>query len=188
MTTLEWVAVIGGAAMVSAGVVGLLRRRRGPAGPPGDAPATASTAAVAELIAGTARRRRHATPSSAASDLRSEVEAGNDARETEVDARHIVDALADVRDACGGEEAVLWRWDESRDALIPASWSTPGAERPRHFRMEDWGPLARWSAEGRLVVFDGLPHAFWAYLAAPESDEANELVARFLKEKLAGAK
>ena len=37
------------------------------------------------------------------------------------------------------------------------------------------------------VVFDGLPHAFWAYMAAPESDQANELVARFLKDRLAAA-
>lgn len=48
--------------------------------------------------------------------------------------------------------------------------------------------LTEEGVDARLVVFDGLPHAFWAYLAAPESDEANELVARFLKEKLAGAK
>ncbi|MDE3171867.1 MAG: GGDEF domain-containing protein [Gemmatimonadota bacterium] len=169
MTTLEWVAVIGGLAMVGAGAVGLLRRRRAPA----RVPATTSTAAVAELLAGTARRRRHATPSSATTDLRSEVEAGNDARETEVDARHILDALADVRDACGGEEAVLWRWDESRDALIPASWSTPDADRPRHFRMEDWGPLARWAAEGRLVVFDGTDaQAAPCLAAAPLIDQA----------------
>jgi len=42
-------------------------------------------------------------------------------------------------------------------------------------------------ADARLVVFDGLPHAFWAYMAIPESDQANEIVARFLKEKLDAA-
>lgn len=42
-------------------------------------------------------------------------------------------------------------------------------------------------ADARLVMFDGLPHAFWAYMAIPESDQANEIVARFLKEKLDAA-
>jgi acetyl esterase/lipase len=41
--------------------------------------------------------------------------------------------------------------------------------------------------DARLVMFDGLPHAFWAYMAIPESDQANEVVARFLKEKLDAA-
>jgi len=48
--------------------------------------------------------------------------------------------------------------------------------------------LTEKGVDARLVVFDGLPHAFWAYMAAPESDQANELVARFLKEQLTAAK
>lgn len=48
--------------------------------------------------------------------------------------------------------------------------------------------LTEEGVDARLVVFDGLPHAFWAYVAAPESDQANELVARFLKDKLAVAR
>lgn len=47
--------------------------------------------------------------------------------------------------------------------------------------------LTEKGVDARLVVFDGLPHAFWAYMAAPESDQANELVARFLREKLDAA-
>ena len=47
--------------------------------------------------------------------------------------------------------------------------------------------LTEKGVDARLVVFDGLPHAFWAYMAAPESDQANELVARFLRDKLAAA-
>lgn len=35
--------------------------------------------------------------------------------------------------------------------------------------------------EAHLVLFDGLPHAFWAYIEAPESDEAFETMAAFLK-------
>ena len=33
----------------------------------------------------------------------------------------------------------------------------------------------------RLIVFDGLPHAFWAYMDIPETREANDCMARFLK-------
>jgi len=39
----------------------------------------------------------------------------------------------------------------------------------------------------QLVVFEGLPHAFWAYLVAPECTEAFETMASFLGEKLRDA-
>ncbi len=39
--------------------------------------------------------------------------------------------------------------------------------------------------DSHLVVFDGLPHAFWTYMDIPESAQANELMARFLSSKLA---
>jgi monoterpene epsilon-lactone hydrolase len=42
--------------------------------------------------------------------------------------------------------------------------------------------------DARLVVFDGLPHAFWAYMDIPESREANALMASFLKRELVLAK
>lgn len=42
--------------------------------------------------------------------------------------------------------------------------------------------------DARLVVFDGLPHAFWAYMDIPESSEANALMASFLKRYLELAK
>lgn len=38
--------------------------------------------------------------------------------------------------------------------------------------------------ENRLVSFDGLPHAFWAYIDAPESDGAFAIQARFLSSHL----
>lgn len=38
--------------------------------------------------------------------------------------------------------------------------------------------------DARLVVFDGLPHAFWAYMTMPETDEANARMARFLRDRL----
>jgi len=39
--------------------------------------------------------------------------------------------------------------------------------------------------DARLVVFDGLPHAFGAYMTISETDEANALMTRFLQERLA---
>ena len=38
--------------------------------------------------------------------------------------------------------------------------------------------------DARLVVFDGLPHAFWAYMDIPESTQAETLMAKFLKARL----
>jgi epsilon-lactone hydrolase len=39
--------------------------------------------------------------------------------------------------------------------------------------------------ETKLIVFDGMPHAFWAYIASPESDQAFQAMARFLAGHLA---
>jgi acetyl esterase/lipase len=44
--------------------------------------------------------------------------------------------------------------------------------------------LSERGVDVQLVVFDGLPHAFWSYMDIPESDQANALIARFLKAKL----
>jgi acetyl esterase/lipase len=41
--------------------------------------------------------------------------------------------------------------------------------------------------DARLVVFDGLPHAFWAYLKGPESAEAFAVMAKFLRQHLVGS-
>ena len=155
MTTAEWVASIAGALMVGVGAFGLARRRRASAAPSVSRPAGPSTVAVQELLADIARRRRRIAADAAATDLRSEVETDNADRESRVDAEHLARALADIGDACGGEEAVFWRWDDVRDLLTPAAWSALEADRPRLFRLEEWGPLARWAAEARMVVFDG---------------------------------
>lgn len=42
--------------------------------------------------------------------------------------------------------------------------------------------------ENKLVVFDGLPHAFWCYLDTPESDQAFAIMARFMTSHLAHAR
>lgn len=38
--------------------------------------------------------------------------------------------------------------------------------------------------DSRLVVFDGLPHAFWSFMDIPESDQANEIAAKFFKAQI----
>lgn len=46
--------------------------------------------------------------------------------------------------------------------------------------------LLEQGVDARLVVFDGLPHAFWTYMPkVPETDEANDLMAKYLAEHLA---
>lgn len=43
----------------------------------------------------------------------------------------------------------------------------------------------RAGVDARLVVFEALPHAFWLDPTLPESRAANEMIARFLNERLA---
>ncbi len=45
--------------------------------------------------------------------------------------------------------------------------------------------LALAGMPNNLVVFDGLPHAFWAYLEMPESDQAFQIMARYFSQHLA---
>lgn len=44
--------------------------------------------------------------------------------------------------------------------------------------------LTEKGVDARLVVFDGLPHAFWSFMDVPETVQANALVARFLKDRV----
>lgn len=46
--------------------------------------------------------------------------------------------------------------------------------------------LLRSGVDADLVVFEGMPHAHWAYLDLPESGEAFEIMARFFEKQLAG--
>lgn len=43
--------------------------------------------------------------------------------------------------------------------------------------------LRRAGVETEMVIFDGLPHAFWAYMPIPETDEANNAMAKYLASK-----
>jgi diguanylate cyclase (GGDEF)-like protein len=75
--------------------------------------------------------------------------------------------LRDIRDLTAAEEAICWRWVESRQTLVPGSWSTEGTAKPTSFDMRAWGPLVRSSAEYRELQLvagqDGAPE----FAAAP---------------------
>ena len=62
--------------------------------------------------------------------------------------------LADFRDVAGAEEAVFWHWNDERDSLRPADWSTEGPA-PAYFDFADWGPLVQWSAETGVIQMVG---------------------------------
>ena len=45
--------------------------------------------------------------------------------------------------------------------------------------------LVKQGVDARLVVFDALPHAFWAYMPnIPETEETNSMMAEFLASHL----
>lgn len=75
--------------------------------------------------------------------------------------------LADIRDLVAAEEAVFWEWLEERDTLRPWAWSTANSDRPRHFRMGDWGPLVQWAAQERLMHTAGPDPSFPQVAVAP---------------------
>ncbi len=81
--------------------------------------------------------------------------------------------LADVRDLSGAEEAIFWRWHETRQTLVPSAWSSEGEPRPAFFDMRAWGALVRWSAEQALVQLEGEPERAPVLAAAPVLGETS---------------
>src|SRR3712207_6133439 len=116
----------------------MLLRRTKPGGqlrPPG-----LSLPPIARRLSGSFSRVLADHISADAAPLRRDVQASVDRALTEVDLGLLAAYRADIRDLTGAREAVFWRWSESRDALVPWAWSTPGTDRPAHFRMAEWGP------------------------------------------------
>lgn len=84
--------------------------------------------------------------------------------------------------------------DLTDPALSPARASLAGwpptlcVASSRDFLLSATATLCRRLEEdgspARFVMFDGLPHAFWSYIEAPESDAAFATMARFLKTSL----
>ena len=98
-----------------------------------------------------------ATPAKpmAAGTLRREVLLSVERTEASQDLATLDGVLRDIRDMIRADEAIFWRWSEDRDTLVPHAWSTEDAARPQFFRVHEWGPLARWCAEERIVSLDG---------------------------------
>lgn len=75
--------------------------------------------------------------------------------------------LRDIRDLSGADEAIFWRWVETRQTLLPGAWSTEGEGRPKFFDMRAWGPLVRQSAEERQLRLLGESEESVRMAAAP---------------------
>jgi diguanylate cyclase (GGDEF)-like protein len=75
--------------------------------------------------------------------------------------------LRDVRDQCGAEETIFWRWLAERETLVPSAWSTEGQAKPALFDMGAWGALVRWSAEQGIVQLDAGGNANPSLVVAP---------------------
>jgi diguanylate cyclase (GGDEF)-like protein len=109
-------------------------------------------------------------------ELRAEAQAMLEDAEIAHDMATLDAFLADVRDAIGADEAVYWRWSKRRDALTPGAWSTPDAQRPKHFDMQAWGPLVQWAAEGRVMSFDADARIAVTRLAAAPIEHDGRLI------------
>lgn len=99
--------------------------------------------------------------------LRRGVQEVYESKEATRDLAVLEQLLRDVRDHCGAEEAILWRWIEERQRLVPAAWSSEGSTNPAFFDLHSWGALVRWSAEQGIVQLDGEGKTTPRLIAAP---------------------
>jgi diguanylate cyclase (GGDEF)-like protein len=151
-------------ALVLVGVGLVILRTHAEAPPPPDAPQIAGESRARQFLkSGPARM---AMPRPTVSDLRLDTQSLLEETEVAADLQTMDAFLADVRDSLGADEAVFWRWSEQRDTLAPASWSTPGANRPMHFDVGGWSGLVKWAAEARVIHFDTDERVAVARLAA----------------------
>jgi diguanylate cyclase (GGDEF)-like protein len=142
------VATVGGCA---AGLlIGLrLAAMRRPRGDAGALSETATARRIEDHLASGQGRLPSFTPS----QLRTIEQHRADREDAEAEIGLLNGTLRDVRDASEADEAIFWRWVESRDSLAPAAWSTAAA-RPQFFRLGDWGPLAQWTAQEQRIQHD----------------------------------
>jgi len=141
--------------------VALRTRRSSTAGDPSLAPATRLEAHLATASPSTELASAKST--ALQRDAQRVVERTEATHDLEVLDR----LLVDIRDLAGGEEAIFWRWVESRQTLVPSAWSTDSETRPLHFDVRAWGPLLRWSAEEQRVQFAGAEGDRLVLAAAP---------------------
>lgn len=98
--------------------------------------------------------------------LRRDVQQRVETNEATQDLAVIDRLLADIRDLSGADEAIFWRWHETRQTLVPSAWSSDD-ERPAFFDLRAWGALVRWSAEQAMVQLDGEAEREPVLAAAP---------------------
>ncbi|MFI5228928.1 MAG: diguanylate cyclase [Gemmatimonadales bacterium] len=144
-----FVTVLAAAAGAGAAVVGMRAwiARKGR-----DSRSSAVTRVEAHLASTSANAR--VTPASSMA-LRRDVQRVFETKEATRDLEVLDRLLRDIRDLSSAEEAIFWRWVETRQALVPSAWSTEAAERPAFFDVRAWGALVRWSAEANVVQFAG---------------------------------
>jgi diguanylate cyclase (GGDEF)-like protein len=163
MTIAIMVAVIA-LAVVGIGLV-VLSRRSATTRPP-EAQQVDGESRARQFIKGGTPGKGVLMPRPTVSDLRLDAQSLLEEAEVAADLETMDAFLADVRDSMGADEAVFWRWNEVRDALAPASWSTAGASRPMHFDVGGWSGLVKWAAEARVIHFDTDARVAIARLAA----------------------
>ncbi len=135
-------------------------RRRGEA----NGGATAVTRTEAHLASTSGISRLTPAKSSA---LQRDVQQVFENRETAIDLEVLDRSLRDIRDLSGADEAIFWRWVESRQTLVPNAWSSEGAARPAYFDSRAWGPLVKWTAEQSQLQFAGDVGGAPVFAAAP---------------------
>ena len=143
----QLVTVVMSMAAGAAATLSLLRRRDEPKPQEPTQPVTRFDALLSSAPA------KVATATSEA--LRRDVQEVFENKEAAEDLAILDRLLVDIADLTGGEEAIFWRWVESRETLVPAAWSTEEAPRPSFFDIPAWSPMIRWTAEERLVQFLG---------------------------------
>ncbi len=115
--------------------------------------------AVSRVEAHLASSRSPAFTPAKSTALRRDVQELVESKEATYDLEVLDRVLRDIRDLANADEAIFWRWVESRQTLVPSAWSTEGEPRPAHFDVRAWGPIVRWSAEETSVQFAGLDEA-----------------------------
>lgn len=99
--------------------------------------------------------------------MRRDVQQSVEKLEAREDVERLDRMLRDIRDLTGADEAIFWRWIDSRETLVPSAWSTEDAPRPAFFDVAAWSPLVRWSAEEAVVHFAGDAHGLPVLASAP---------------------
>jgi diguanylate cyclase (GGDEF)-like protein len=151
-------------ASVGVGALGayIAQRRTGRVGDTPDRPSVTGLDAHMSVSASQLKL----TPATSMS-LQRDVQAVFEIKEASYDLDVLARALRDIRDLTSADEAIFWRWVESRQTLVPSAWSTEGASRPAFFNVRAWGALVRWSGEERELQVAGDIQGFPEFASAP---------------------